>query len=546
LIKRYAITLMGMAILIGVISVSLVSADTSYTIDFTGLDEGAIVSELSCGSGITCPGGNPGFAIAVMGHNPDLLPGDPNAAMIFDAECLPMGNAAGCSGGDADLFFPGHGETLIIAEDLNSSTNPDDANVVGAFLEFDFSAFGPGGVTVNSLDAGDIELNEGGAFVEGTDGPCIGIASGSDEMPLPFTGNHIIQLVALELSGVQCLRVHLNGSGTVDNIRFTVAEAPAPSINIEKKTNGEDADGANDADVPQIAVGDPITWTYVVSNTGNVPFAEADVAVEDDIIGAVTSIVAKGNGDAVLSPGETWTYQATGVALDLGDVPAGVTTVQGCNPGGTPDRPAYRNLGVVTAPGATAQDLSHYCNPPGASTALARITGGGWRVTGSDGVDVRSSGGFTLHCDITLSNNLQINWGQGNKWHINKFVDAAFCKDDPAYTPGPPDAPADTYFGLDVGRLNNKDGSVACFKFEDHGERSGDPDGPDQALIRIWEVGFDPGIRAEHLDDPGFDCLVRVSDPSTDSHTVLFVPESNIKGNYQFHEDQPHKNGKGR
>jgi hypothetical protein len=319
-----------------------------------------------------------------------------------------------------------------------------------------------------------------------------------------------------------------------------------PGITIEKKTNGEDADDANDADVPQIAVGDPITWTYAVTNTGGVLFAEADVAVEDDIIGEVTTIVSQGDGDAVLSPGETWTYQATGVALDLGSNPAGVTLVDGCNPGGTPDRPAYQNLGVVTAPGATDQDPSHYCNPPGASPALARVTGGGWRVTGSDGVDVRSSGGFTLHCDITLSNNLQINWGQGNKWHINKFVDAAFCKDDPEYTPEPPDAPADTYFGLDVGRLNNTDGSVACFKFEDHGERSGDPDGPDQALIRIWEVGFDPGISAEDLDDPGFDCLVSDSDPSTDSHTVLFVPESNIKGNFQFHEDQPHKKGNGK
>jgi hypothetical protein len=176
---------------------------------------------------------------------------------------------------------------------------------------------------------------------------------------------------------------------------------------------------------------------------------------------------------------------------------------------------------------------------------MARITGGGWRVAGSEKEDIRSSGGFTLHCDIKLSNNLQINWGNGQKWHINKVVDAAFCKDDPAYTPGPPVAPADTYFGLDVGRLNNRDGSVACFKLEDHGETAKDPDGPDQALIRIWKVGFDPGISAEDLDDPGFDCLVRKSDPAKDLNTVLFVPESDIQGNFQFHEDQPHKNGNG-
>ena len=172
---------------------------------------------------------------------------------------------------------------------------------------------------------------------------------------------------------------------------------------------------------------------------------------------------------------------------------------------------------------------------------LARITGGGWRVTGSGDEAVRSSNGLTLHCDITLSNNLQINWDKGKKWHINKVVDAAFCEDDPAFTPEPPRSPADTYIGLDVGKLNNVDGSVACFILEDHGEVAGDPDGPDQALIRIWDVGFDPGITEADLGMPGFDCLASTSDPATDPDTVLFVPLSDVNGNLQFHFDQPHK-----
>lgn len=177
--------------------------------------------------------------------------------------------------------------------------------------------------------------------------------------------------------------------------------------------------------------------------------------------------------------------------------------------------------------------------------AQARITGGGWRVTSSDNGDVRASNGLTLHCDITLSNNLQVNWSGGQKWHINKVVDAAFCEDDPFFTPEPPRSPADTYIGLDVGKLNNVDGSVACFILEDHGEVAGDPDGPDQSLIRIWAVGFDPGISADDLDDPGFDCLASSSDPTTDPNTVLFVPLSDVNGNLQFHFDQPHKNGNG-
>ena len=53
------------------------------------------------------------------------------------------------------------------------------------------------------------------------------------------------------------------------------------AIDIEKLTNGNQADGANDADVPQIAPGDPVTWSYVVTNTGDVAFDEADVDVTD-------------------------------------------------------------------------------------------------------------------------------------------------------------------------------------------------------------------------------------------------------------------------
>ena len=48
---------------------------------------------------------------------------------------------------------------------------------------------------------------------------------------------------------------------------------PTRPCDIEKYTNGEDADTPTG---PLITVGDPVAWTYVVTNTGNVAARERD------------------------------------------------------------------------------------------------------------------------------------------------------------------------------------------------------------------------------------------------------------------------------
>ena len=100
------------------------------------------------------------------------------------------------------------------------------------------------------------------------------------------------------------------------------------SIDIQKSTNGVDADSATDA--PTIFVGDPVTWTYVVTNTGNEDLT--NVSVSDNRIGSVTNIINQGNGNAVLEPGEAWTLEATGIAV-LGPY-ENVGSVTAQDPGG--------------------------------------------------------------------------------------------------------------------------------------------------------------------------------------------------------------------
>lgn len=180
-------------------------------------------------------------------------------------------------------------------------------------------------------------------------------------------------------------------------------------------------------------------------------------------------------------------------------------------------------VGLILAAGAVASCTDHQLVAPGTpppefkelppELANGRMTGGG----GSIGIgDILITRGLTLHCDILLSNNLEVNW-PGNKWHLDKPITSAECHDDPTISPEPPPAPFDTFFGTAVGRLNGVDGSFIRFTFVDAGEPGGNND---KAGIEIWAPGADPNVDAPVLNLP-----------------LSFTD----RGNLQAHFDQPHK-----
>jgi hypothetical protein len=78
----------------------------------------------------------------------------------------------------------------------------------------------------------------------------------------------------------------------------------SPIISVVKRTNGVTATSAPG---PYIKVGDPVTWTYEVSNDGNVTLT--GIEVTDSQLGAISCPTD------TLDPGQTTTCQATSPPL---------------------------------------------------------------------------------------------------------------------------------------------------------------------------------------------------------------------------------------
>lgn len=117
-------------------------------------------------------------------------------------------------------------------------------------------------------------------------------------------------------------------------------------------------------------------------------------------------------------------------------------------------------------------------------TTQERMTGGG---SVSDSNNKRITHGFTLQCDVINGpNNLQVNWGKGNTFHLDSLTSAT-CVNDPAIAPKPPTADFDTYVGTGTGSFNGVSGATATWIFTDDGE----PGKNDHATIVITD---DSGI----------------------------------------------------
>ena len=216
----------------------------------------------------------------------------------------------------------------------------------------------------------------GGALPDGLSLSDDGAITGTPTVEGVFTFNVVV------LSGEQAVTAELSIDVSI-----------TPAIDVEKATNGEDADEPTG---PILSVGDPVSWTYVVTNTGNAPLS--DVVVTDDQ-GVVVSCPATSLGH-----GESMTCTATGTAV-AGQY-ANVATASGTAPSGasvSDEDPSHYFAEVASIDLEKTTNNDDADDPPGRFILVGEVVQWRYIVTNTGnapltGVVVTDDQGLVVSC----------------------------------------------------------------------------------------------------------------------------------------------------
>jgi uncharacterized repeat protein (TIGR01451 family) len=315
--------------------------------------EGAITcpkSTLAAGEQMTCT--KNGTATAGQYSNLGTASGSFNGTTVQDT--------------DPSHYF-GAAPALSMLKKTNGTDNnsaPGPTVVVGSTVTWTYQVTNTGNVPLSNIAVTDDRLPNSAIS-------CTGAPGGSNVIPSLAVGASVTCQASGQAQAGQYANVGTATSGT------TTASDPdhyfgaTLSIDIEKATNGHDADSAPG---PTVQVGSAVTWTYVVTNTGNVPLTNVTVT-DDQLLSSAISCTGEPGGSNViasLAAGASHTCTATGTAS------AG----------------QYSNLGTATGSynGTTVTDTdpSHYFGEEPAGAVLLIIDEDGI----DNGLHVNKSGGW--------------------------------------------------------------------------------------------------------------------------------------------------------
>ncbi len=392
-----------------------------FTVTVT--DDQVAAADISCPTHLADTDGNNVIDILRVG---DIVVCTASGTAI-DGQYTNTGDVIGTTptGGTAEDDDPANYYGFETGIDIEKTTNGDDADTTSG------PQIGSGGAvtwTYTVTNTGNVDL----AQVAVTDD-----IVAATEIDCGGTGSNIIALLAPgATNAVTCVAT---GSAAPDQYENTgtatgnpvdadgddlpgltdpTADDPshyygiAPSVDIEKDTNGDDADTTTG---PLVPVGDPVTWTYVVENDGNVPLTA--VTVGDDQLAATAISCDPINSDAggdnvidLLLPKQTVTCTATGTAT-LGEYENNSDVVA---------TPAFPTDGATdydpTDPGSWPADAADYTDVPGAGNQVDADPSHYWGFDGVPGIDIEKS---TNTLDSDLPSGSFIITGGGVAWHYD-------------------------------------------------------------------------------------------------------------------------------
>ncbi len=233
------------------------------------------------------------------------------------------------------------------AVSLVKSTNGQDANTatgpvlpVGSTATFTYVVTNTGNVALDSVvvrddngTAGDVSDDFDAAFQSGdtnSDGRLDITETWTYQATRIVTAGQYTNIGTVTGNPVDSAGADITGIADVTDTDPSNHFGATAGVNVVKSTNGQDA---NTAPGPSLGVGSTATFTYVVTNTGNVPLDNVLVRDDNGTAGNLaddfdaTFQSGDTNSNGQLDTTETWTYQATRV----------VTAGQ------------YTNIGSVTA-----------------------------------------------------------------------------------------------------------------------------------------------------------------------------------------------------
>jgi hypothetical protein len=295
----------------------------------------ALVAVVGCGGRVSGPTGPSGSTEAT---------GATIAGTVNGGNMVSFTASAVSAGGLTTAAAPSGMSVTVVGTNLTTSVDIlgqfQLAGVPSGNVQLQFR-HGSVSAAVQLSNVGQEELVQIQVNVNGTTATIVNDVRSTGKKSLCHTtGNGSYHLIEVSVSAEPAHRAHGDGAvgdrvpadtTKVFDVTCQALAAIAAGVRIKKSTNGQDAD---EAPGPTLAVGSPVAWEYVVTNTGQAGLT--NVLVVDD------------RGVAVSCPGTTL---AIGQSMT-------------CTGSGVATEGQYRNVGTATADSAASpvrdSDASHY------------------------------------------------------------------------------------------------------------------------------------------------------------------------------------------